>query len=645
MIPRKTSQGYVLVSVTVILLSVLAAVMAINNGYRDRVIIDRATDPIDREEIEKSALAHLHAYAEQTNCSTDPANINISGNKDGVNYQLKWKKTKTGTVLSSKYSRSEGTSHWKRKQADINLYGATQSTSWVLNSYFSDFVEIKYNNRGHHHDHSNHAEAKSEKNKEVALRSLKLGPLSTEPVSIIKAELELTPITLHSSFNLSDFKIYAIKYPWDPEDVTSAYSGLGNKTPWPSSSLNENFEALNTAATLDSDKVRFDITTLLNSWIKNTRPNYGWALASSGGKITWHSGFKTNNEEKLPRINVQYRCACGEACVGITQNEAIALGSYRPIHGYGGTVNKLSKLWLHRAHQEYLDKDPAHPAGLMGRTVYIAAGLSDFSVPNATGKEVIGLHIEPTTWLHPSHHYYTLMVGASVNSMPRAGSSSGSSIDGSDSQTIATLTELANATDAELLYFQSPANLAIGQSLEARTLPAPMTGPVDAQAVSSHISDNTAYVGGFSLYDDRYWFGQMIDHRFRFQDIPIKRKSSSTELHEIDPARARINSDFLSLNAERIPDALHVIDKYNFILSAEWIVSSAPYDTALGRLQFHDGDIVLYNTITETARLINGEIKRSISNNVASIALFEEPYPPAGSSTATYQAAFPFFYP
>jgi len=620
-------QGYVLVSVMAILLTVLAAVIATNASFRSKISIDKKTSVAVRSEIQKSAFAHLNAYAEASNCEANSSSFSVEGSKDGIEYNLSWEKTATGNTLTGQYQLTgDNASTWTNTDYGVELFGKKQSTSWILASYFSSFVEIKLGKKDHHKEHGDKEYGKAELDQEMVLRSLKLGPLRTEPLKIVQAELQLTGRDDDVPNDPSLLFLNAIKYPWDPEDVTDSYDGLGDKTDWPETGLDK-FETIDTVAKIEDGKVNIDMTGLINSWLSNARPNYGFAITSGDStKFEWHSEPGNDNYEDLPRINLDYRCSCAEACVGVKQNEALALGTYFSIdsdgESYGGGNDKMAKLWLHRANVEYLELDPANPHSGLDRPSYYPMGLSEFEVmgiSDSPDKDIIGAHIELANDEHPDYHYYTLMAGDSVTKMPKV----------SDLQALlGAKTDISNVDTAELVYLRSDANKPVGDSLEERMLPAPMDSTkIDVQAVNAYITDSDTYVGGFTYYDDRYWFGQYVDSNFRFQDIPVRRKASSTQLHEENAGVPRIDSAYITMNDQRVPDALHVIDQYNFLLSAEYIKSYSPYDTRLGQLRFHDGDIVLYNTVSKRARLIDGEASRSNGNNVWSIALFEEPSP------------------
>ncbi len=617
---NKSNQGYVLISVLVVLLTVLAAIVTVNTSYTNTIVVEADTDPTIRREIEKSAFAHLQAYTEQENCGINPVNITVDGEKDGVTYALNWVKNATGTELTGDYQTSGAQSYsWTSKQKQIELYGSNQSTSWLLDSYFSDFVEIKYEKDDHHHDHSDHDEGKVSFEKDIILRSLKLGPLLREPVSLVNAELQLTATS--GANTVDELQIHAIKYPWDPTYVSYAYTGIGTYTSWPETGF-DNFETLDTVATELNDIVKFDITGLLRSWIDRSRPNHGFALSStSNTKFEWVSKPDDSNFEERPRINFSYRCACGEACVGIKQNEVVVLGSLNDIDGYGGTEEKLTKLWLHRAHEDYLvPKTPSEEN--FNRTVYEPAGLSAFEVVNMpSGKEVIGIHVEPANSDHPDHHYYTVMAGNPVNS---------SSAD------------LPDAADAELIYLQSPGDEPTGDALEARVLSLFPTKTASSQNVTDYISDGDDYVGGFSYYDERYWFAQRTAGDNLLQDYPVELDSAAYDLHKADLSRTPLNLDPIAFNGNHVPHALHVIDQHNVLLTGEYhFVWPGFWASTFGQLKSYDGDVVLYNTITKKARIIDGEIERSNGNNIRTIGYFEEPIPPAGSTDNRYKAALP----
>lgn len=623
---RKRS-GYVLVSVTVVLLTVLAAILAVNKSYVSKIHIDRETNSLGREEIELSAFAHLKAYAEQKNCTATPNNMTVSGTKDGYDYSMNWSKSPSGSTLSGNFQLSNNSgSSWSTEQTNIEMYGETQSVTWVLASYFSEYVEIKHNNASRHHDHSHHAEAKIQADKEIVLRSFKLGPLRTEPLKIVHAELELSFDNINDFRNPELIQLNAIRYPWDTATATDQSTGFGPNSNWTLGSYDK-FHPLDTDLTLLTNSARIDFTSLLASWQNGTRPNYGWALTTTGTQDTkWVSSPSGGTFEQRPRMHIKYRCACGEACVGVDQTEALALGTLNPVDGYGGGNEKMIKLWLHRAHQQYLIEDPSS-GEVLDRTVYYPAGLSDFDVPNTTsGHQITGAHIELANADHPDHHYYTLMDGQGINNT--------------------SLFPLPSAHDKQLTYYQSAADKPIGDSsMQLRKMPTPTSGNVAApQPVSTYVTDSSAYAGGYSYFDDRYWFGTQLDGEIKTQDFPVKDDTASaTSVHTADTSRSILAVPNLNFDAYHTIDALHVINRYNYLLSGEWF-NTTDYESALGRRQFHDGDIVLYNTITKTARVIDGEISRSDHNNVSAISLFKEPMPPSGSTESEFEDAFPFLY-
>ena len=622
-----TQRGYVLVSVTVVLLTVLAAILAVNNSYVSKIHSDRETDSLGREEIELSAFAHLKAYAEQKNCTATPSNMTVSGTKDGYDYSMNWSRSLSGTTLTGNFQLSSNSgSSWSTEQNNIEMYGETQSVAWVLASYFSEYVEIKHNKATQHHDHGHHAEAKIKADKEIVLRSFKLGPLRTEPLRIVHAELELSFDNINNFRNSDLIQLNAIRYPWDTSTATDQSTGFGANSNWTLGSYDK-FEPLDTDLTLLTNSARIDFTELLGSWQSGTRPNYGWALTTTGnGNTKWISGPSGGTFEQRPRMHIKYRCACGEACVGVDQTEAVALGTLNAVGGKGGGNDKMIKLWLHRAHQQYLIANTSS-GEMLGRTVYYPAGLSDFDVPNtASGHKITGAHIELANADHPNHHYYTLLDGQSITNISSS--------------------PLPSAHDKQLTYYQSAADKPIGDSsMQLRKMPTPTSGNVAApQPVSTYVTNSSAYAGGYSYFDDRYWFGTQLDGEVKTQDFPVKDDTASvTSVHTADISRPSLAIPNLDFDVNHTIDALHVIDKDNYLLSGEWF-NTTDYESALGRRQFHDGDIVLYNTITKTTRLIDGEISRSNLNNVSAIALFKEPMPPSGSTESEFEDAFPFLY-
>ena len=614
-----------LVSVTALLLAILAAILAVNNSYTTKIVTDRETDPFDRVEIERNAFAHLQAYAEQKNCTATPDTFSVTGEKDGISYTLDWSKSATGTTLSGSYQRAA--THWTTEQLDVELYGETQSASWVLAPYFSEFVEIKYDKDKHHHDHSNHDKAKIKKDGDIVLRSFKLGPLATEPLTLVQAELELFFESANKFENPDELQLNAVRFPWDPKDVTDDKTGLGANSTWKKGNYDK-FETVRTDLTMLSNSAKIDFTELLGSWVSGTRPNFGWALTTESTKKTeWLSGPTSINFAQRPRMHIKYRCACGKACVGVDQTEVVALGTLKAVDGYGGEHNKMAKLWLHRAHQQYLVEN-ASSGAILDRTVYYPAGLSEFDVPSTVaGQEITGAHIEPANADHPNHHFYTLLDGKSIDvDLPAF--------------------NLSNAHSKQLTYYQSPANKPIGDSsLELRRMPTPTSGTLATQQpVSTYVSDANTFVGGYSYFDNRYWFGTQLNGVIKTQDFPVKDDTASvTAVHTADIGRASLALPVLSFNANHTIDALHVIDKYNYLISGEYY-DTTEWEVELGRRQFHDGDIVLYNTITQKARLIDGEISRSNGNNVSAIALYKEPIPASGSTESEFEEAFPFLY-
>lgn len=644
---RRASQsqsGYVLVSVTAVLLAILAAILAVNNSYSTKIVADRETTPLDREEIERSALAHLQAYAEQNNCSATPDNLSVNGSKDGTSYTLNWSKSATGTTLTGAYqSAASSNPDWNTEQQNIELYGETQSVAWVLAPYFSEFAEIKYDKQNHHHDHSDHAEAKVKKEADIVLRSFKLGPLATEPLTVVQAELEL--FFENGEFkNPEQLQLNAIRYPWDPSDVTDAETGLGTNSVWQKANYDK-FEPVTTDLSLSAltDSAKIDFTELLASWVSGARPNYGWALTTESTDHTkWKSGPSSANFEERPRMHIKYRCACGEACVGVDQTEVAALGTLTDVDGYGGGSDQMIKLWLHRAHQEYLIENSS-AAAILDRTVYYPAGLSAFDVSAmAYSAAITGAHIEVANTDHPDHHYYTFLDGSSVTQSPSTSSTTTNAWGFSSSSTT---TDLSNAHDKQLTEFQSPANLPVGESLQLRRMPTPTSvAQAPTQPLATFFSDADTYVSGFSYNDQRYWFGTQLNDEIKTEDFPVKNGTTATShAHSVDTTRSSLDLPPLDFNSDHTIDALHVINKHNFLLSGEYYDTTS-YEVELGRRQFHDGDIVLYNNLTQTTRLIDGEISRSNGNNVSAIALFKEPMPASGSSEAEFEAAFPFLY-
>lgn len=620
-----TSQsGYVLVSVTAILLAILAAILAVNNSYSSKILTDRETDTLDRDEIERSALAHLQAYARQKSCTATPGNISVSGSKDDISYELSWSKSATGTTISGTYQPSTGSAtDWTTEQTGIELYGETQSVTWVLAPYFSEFVEIKYNKANHHHDHNNHAEAKIADGADIVLRSFKLGPLATEPLTLVQAELEL--FFENGEFKNPDkLQLNAVRFPWDPATVTDAETGLGTNSTWKKANYDK-FEQIDTELSMLTDSAKIDFTELLGSWVNGARPNYGWALTTESTDHTkWISGPASADFAERPRMHIKYRCSCGEACVGVDQTEVAALGTLKAVGTYGAGDDQMVKLWLHRAHQQYLVENTAS-VKILDRTVYFPAGLSDFSVPNtASGHHITGAHIELANADHPDHHFYTLLNGTSINT---------------------TTNNLSNSGSKQLTYYQSLAGEPVGHtSLKLREMPTPTSGfTATQQPVSDYVTDANAYVGGYSYFDDRYWFGTQLNDETKTQDFPVEDDTAPTNVHTVDISRSNLDLPALAFNNNHTIDALHVIDQYNFLLSGEWF-DTTKYESELGRRQFQDGDIVLYNSLTQTTRLIDGEISRSNNNNVSAIALFKEPMPASGSSEAEFADAFPFLY-
>lgn len=625
-----SQSGYVLVSVTAILLAILAAILAVNNSYSSKILTDRETDALDREEVEFSALAHLQAYAEQKSCTASPGNITVSGSKDDVDYTLSWSKSATGTTISGAYQPSTGsTTDWTTEQTGVELYGEIQSVTWVLAPYFSEYVEIKYDNKSQHHYH---AKAKIKKDGEIVLRSFKLGPLATEPLTLVQAELELF-FESGEFENPEQLQLNAIRFPWDPADVTDSETGLGTNPSWAKADYGK-FEKIDTVVTMLTNSASIDFTELLGSWMNGARPHNGWALTTEGSTHTkWKTevteGSTTADFVQRPRMHIKYRCACGEACVGIDQTEVAALGTLKAVNGFGGGHDKMAKLWLHRAHQQYLVENTAS-AKILDRTVYSPAGLSSFDVPSmVSGNDITGAHIELANAEHPNHHYYTLL-------------------DGDEIDVDLSATSLPNAHAKQLNYFQSLADSPVGDSLEQRRMPTPTSGDIaTTQAVSNYVSDSSAYVGGYSYFDDRYWFGTQMDGKIKTQDFPVKDDTATVStVHTADIGRSSINLTALDFNNYHTIDALHIIDQHNFLLSGEYYnkPAYAYLEATLGRRQFHDGDIVLYNNLTQTTRLIDGEISRSNGNNVSAIALFKEPMPDSTSSEAEFEAAFPFLY-
>lgn len=642
----KSQRGYVLVSVTAILLAILAAILAVNNSYSSKILTDRETDTLDRDEIERSALAHLQAYARQKSCTATPGNISVSGSKDDISYTLDWSKSATGTTVSGTYQPSTGnTVAWRTEQQGMELYGEIQSVTWVLAPYFSEFVEIKYDNKNHHHDHSNHAEAKVKKGADIVLRSFKLGPLATEPLTLVQADLELFYESIDKFANPDKLQLSAIRFPWDPSGVTDDRTGLGSNNTWKKANYDK-FEAVDTNLSLSvaSNSATIDFTELLGSWLSGARPNYGWALTTESTDYTkWISGPTSADFEQRPRMHIKYRCACGETCVGVDQSEVAALGTLTDVDGKGGGSNKMIKLWLHRAHQEYLIENTSASA-VLDRTVYHPAGLSDFDVPAMAYSDAItGAHIELANTDHPDHHYYTFLDGSSVTQSPSTTSTTTSAWFKTSSTT--TTTDLSNSHDKQLSHFQSLASNPVGESLQPRQMPTPTSGfNAPTQAVSTYFSDAETYVGGFSYFDQRYWFGSQLNDEIKTEDFPVQDGTTATSnVHSADNTRSNLDLAALDFNSDHTIDALHVIDQHNFLLSGEYYDTTS-YEIELGRRQFHDGDIVLYNNITQTTRLIDGEISRSNGNNVSAIALFKEPMPPSGSTEAEYEAAFPFLY-
>lgn len=621
----KSQSGYVLVSVTAILLAILAAILAVNNSYSSKILTDRETDTLDRKEIERSALAHLQAYARQKSCTATPGNISVSGSKDDISYTLSWIKSATGTTVSGTYLPSTGSSAgWSTEEKGIELYGETQSVTWVLNPYFSEFVEIKYGSKTQHHYH---AKAKIKNDGEIVLRSFKLGPLATEPLTLVQAELEL--FFENGEFESPELlQLNAVRFPWDPTSVTDSETGLGDNPSWLKGDYGK-FEKVDTAVTMLTNSASIDFTELLGSWMNGARPNNGWALTTENSKHTkWHTELteksKTIDFEQRPRMHIKYRCACGEACVGVDQTEVAALGTLKAVGGYGAGDDQMVKLWLHRAHQQYLVENTSS-GEILNRTVYFPAGLSDFSVPNtALGHHITGAHIELANADHPDHHYYTLLNGTSIN---------------------VSTNYLSNSGSKQLTYYQSLASEPVGYtSLKLREMPTPTSGfAATQQPVSDYVTDTNAYVGGYSYYDDRYWFGTQLNDETKTQDFPVEDDTAPTHVHTADISRSNLDLPALAFNNNHTIDALHVIDQHNILLSGEYYATSS-WEIELGRRQFHDGDIVLYNNLTQTTRLIDGEISRSNSNNVSAIALFKEPMPASGSSEAEFAAAFPFLY-
>jgi len=632
----KSNGGYVLVSITAVLLAILAAILAVNESYSKKIVIDYNTNAVERSEVEKSAMAHLRAYAEQKSCTATPEDISVNGSKDGFNYTVSWEKSPSGTELTAVYESATDTSNtWQTTQSDIELYGATQEVTWVLAPYFSEYVEIKHNNKDHHKDHSDNDEAKVDKDKEMVLRSFKLGPLRTEPISLVQAELELTSDKNSDNDDAEHLQLNAIRYPWDPTDVTDSETGLGTNDNWIVADYSK-FETLDTEITTSDNVTTVDFTGLLSSWLNGSRPNYGWAFTVSDKDISWLTNPEKTDFHARPRMQIKYRCACAEACVGIDQTEVAAIATLNPVDGIGGGNDSLTKLWLHRAHEDYLLDDTSSTAAL-GRPTYHQAGLSEFVVSGLnSGDSITGAHIEVANADHPDHHYYTLLDGLSVTQLPI------SSFFGTD------YTDLSNANDKQLIYYQSPASSPVGTSLEYRRAPDPTTGfTASTHLVSDFVDSSGDFIGGFSFFDQSYWFPTVAWTFDKIESFPVENDTVSNNVHSKGTSTADDVENWIAINdLIHVVDALHVIDKDNYLISGEWMegADGSTWETELGGWQFHDGEIVLYNAITEKVRIIDREVSRSQSNNVSAIALYKEPMPADGSSESEYEDAFPFMY-
>ncbi len=609
--------GYVLVSVTVVLLTVLASVLAINNNYTSKIKINRSVDPVDRKEIEASAFAHLQALAEQQNCGADPFNIVATGRKDGFDYSLTWGKDSSGPTLHSYYQRiGDVSSAWASQKYDLELYGETQQTTWVLAPYFSEFAEIREDSDDHHHDHDDHAkEVKAVAGKDIALRTLKLGPLATEPLTLISAELQLTPNSIAEFKNPDTIDVLAIKYPWAPASVTHAHRGIGSSTAWPTGKENK-FESLNIHPVVDSSSARIDLTALLQSWLSGARPNYGWALKQTGsGTTKWQSGPDVTTFDARPKVNLEYRCACGEVCVGVKQNEAVAMASNSEFRSVGGGEN-IVKHWLHRGHPDYGQDDADY-----------TAALSEFQISGkAASKTITGLHIEPANLIHPDHHYYTVMQGKSATNL-------------------LTTTPMDNISISNIYYLQSAGDKPIGKNTEARVVSDMGYADVDAddRSVGYFISDTNSYVGGFSFFDDQYWLGRSASSQSGVHAFSVTHQPGSSEAHVIDSSAVASSLQNLGFLSNQVPDALHILDAHNIIISGEYHITS-PWDIELGDLRFEDGDVVVFNLTTKKARSIATDTARSELNGINAMALYEEPIPDASESNSTFEDALPFLF-
>ncbi|MGB0866575.1 MAG: hypothetical protein ACPGSC_08695, partial [Granulosicoccaceae bacterium] len=355
--------------------------------------------------------------------------------------------------------------------------------------------------------------------------------------------------------------------------------------------------------------------------------------------------------EQRPRMHIKYRCACGQACVGIDQTEVAAIATLTKVNGKGSGVDqpdKFIKLWLHRANEQYLLPNPSGNTGL-GRPNNHPAGLSSSQVIDgyAADQDITGMHIELANSDHPDHHFYTFMDGKMITRLPKTSSTaSTTSWFSAFSAATTTSTTLGNAHDKSLYYYQSPSSKPVGFSLELRRAPAPTSGfNATPNQVSGFISNSDTLVAGFSYYDNRFYFPTFINNTHDVRNFPVEQDTTfSMPLYKIDSTRSSSPATVLDYaDNNHTTDALHVIDEFNYLISAEYF-DTTYYEAGLGGWEFQDGELVLYNTITQSSRIIDREYSRSDGNNISAVSLYKEPMPPSGSSEADFEAAYPFLY-
>lgn len=631
-----TDAGYVLVSVTVVLLSILSAIVMVNRSYITKHQVDRHTNPIARTQLEMSARAHLQAYAAQNSCEgIQGGAISVNGTKDGYSYRLEWRKSNSGAVLIGEYtSATDSGDTWQSSASGVALYGPEQAVTWVLAPYFSEYAEIRHNKPSYHRDHRDQSSSRVERDKNIALRSFKPGPLLREPLQIQSARLELFKSNPSDLANPEELTLHAIRYPWDPKTVTDANPSTDSNPGWTLGSYDK-FEALDTEVTELTDSITIDFTELLSSWVEGTRTPNGWALTTTSNRPTsWPSRpTRADTEfEQRPRLHINYRCECGEVCVGVDQTEVAALGTLTKVGGEGSSTSedkRFIKLWLHRAHEDYLESTSG--SRFWNRPHHVPAGLSSSAkIPGfPTGEDLTGLHIEPANDEHPDHHYYYVLDGRSIQPGNK--------------------TAAGNANDKLLVYYRSPADRPVGEAMEYRRSPQPSSPTLAAPiGLMSLFTSTDTFVGGFSYFDERYWFATRLSGINAIEDFPVEPDPTlPTSLHRRDTSRSQRPKTVLDYGDNiHTTDAVHAFDLNNFMISGEYLqgASGSTYESELGRWQFHDGELVVYNALTGRLRIIDREISRSDGNNVSAIAVYREPKPPAGSTEDTYEDAFPFLY-